>query len=262
MAEPMTQRDENRFWLQVMGDKARIMRKEMYSAETDLIRRAGEFIERFDTLLARATGSDDQSGVNSDAYSAVQDFRRFVLEIIRTQISLRSVISILPDYLDVYVNECEIYLSQLNAVINGQEFKVTALDVTVIWALNAYMGAIHLEDNISSVFVDYKKRAGNFADGFLYLYMRSQVLKGFMRTGLQTFPMLNDFYNDFAVFMTRYAEVVVDLIRMLEKRSFPGTLTLLDLDDLYRILCYIMAKLAEVSVVASPACDPAAPRRE
>ena len=158
MAVQISQRDENRFWLQVMGDKARIMQKETYPAETGSIKRAGEFIEKFDSLLARATGSDDQVEVNRDAYGVVQDFRRFVLETIRTQISQKSVIGILPDYLDVYVNECEIYLSQLYAVMNGMEFKVTALDVVVTWALNAYMGAIHLEDNISSVFVTTKTR--------------------------------------------------------------------------------------------------------
>lgn len=262
MAEAMSQQDENRFWLQVMGDKARIMQKEMYPAEKELVSRAEGFIKQFDSLLTRASQAKDQSEINGDSFSAVQDFRHFVLVTIRTQISERPVISILPDYLDVYVNECELYLSQLDSAIHGLAFKMTALDVAVVWTLNAYMGAIHLEDNISSVFVDYKTKAGKYADGFLYLYMRTQILKGFMRTGLESFPMLTQFYNDFASYMTTYAELVVDLIRMLEKHSFPGTLTLLDLDDLYRILCYIMEKLAEVSSIRPPACDPTAPRRE
>ena len=262
MAEPMSQRDENRFWLQIFGDKARIIHKELFPTETDLVARAVAFTTLFDTLLAEAAAGENQANVYGKTYPAMQDFRRFVLLIIRTQISEKSVIGILPDYLGVYVNESELYLSYLYVAMQGAPFAMNALDIALVWTLNAYLGAVHLEDNLGIAFVEYKTKARDFSQGFLVLYLRAQILQGFMRTGLRHFPMLDAFYNDLASHMTKYAEFVVDIILLTEKRTFVGTLSLLDLDDLYRILCYIMKKLSEVSSIHPPACDPTSPRRE
>ncbi|MEI6101124.1 MAG: hypothetical protein WCP73_04725 [Eubacteriales bacterium] len=154
------------------------------------------------------------------------------------------------------------YFTELDAVVKGKPFTINALDITLVWMLNIYLGAIRLEDNIGVTFLDYKTKANEFAHDFLVLYLRTQILYGFLRTGLPHFNMLDVFYNDVAAHITRYAEFVVDLIGLLEKRSFVGTLSLLDLDDYYRILCYIMKQLASVSIIRPPVCDPAAPRRE
>lgn len=262
MGEPMSQQEENRFWLQVFGDKARIVHKELFPTETDLVARADAFIPLFDNLLAEAAAGENQVDVNRKAYPIVQDFRHFLLVIIRTQISEKSAIGILPDYLGVYVNESELYLSYLYAAMQGAPFTMNALEVALVWTLNAYLGAVHLEDNLGTAFVDFKTKATDYSHGFLILYLRAQILDGFLRTGLKHFPMLDAFYNDLANHMTKYAEFVVDIIQLTEKRTFVGTLSLLDLDDLYRILCYVMKKLSEVSSIRPPACDPTAPRRE
>ncbi|MEI6101125.1 MAG: DUF2935 domain-containing protein [Eubacteriales bacterium] len=101
MAEINLQRDENRFWLQIMGDKARNVLKELYPTETALVDRANGFIKTFDELQAHAEEAEDQQTLNTSAWKAVQDFRRFVLEIMRSQISEKTVIGILPEYLGV-----------------------------------------------------------------------------------------------------------------------------------------------------------------
>lgn len=262
MADAKTQRDENRFWLQVMGDKARIVLKELHPLERDLISDANGFIKLFDKLLAQAVESENQKEVNTAAWTAVQDFRRFVLKMIRTQISEKNVVGILPEYLGVYVNECELCLDKLNAAIKGIRFTTNALDIALVWMLNGYLAAIHMVDNLGIGFLEHKTKANGFAQGFLELHLRAQIMSSFKRTGLDHFPMLDDFYNDIAAHMTRYAEFAVDLIGLLEKRSFVGTLSMLDLDDHYRISCYIMKQLASVSNIRPAVCDPAAPRRE
>jgi hypothetical protein len=256
---------ENQFWLQIFGDKARILANEIYTQETVETGQARSFITLFDDLLAqsRQTMPNDQlNQLDQLGYKTVQDFRKFVLHLIRIQISEKTIIGITPALLDVFVNETELYLNILNAYIKNTPYIVNAVNEIIIWMLNAYIGAIHLEENIGVTFIEYKRKAEIFANEFLNLYFRAFVLNGLRRSGLDSFPALDQFYDDVEITMTKYAEYVVDIMKLLESRRILGSLTLLDLDDLYRILCYIMTKISSVSKIKAPVCDPTSPRRE
>lgn len=257
-----TIQNENRFWLQVMGDKARIITNELYTDQTADIAEARSFIVRFDSLLAEARQREEQSELNPQAYQAVQDFRRFVLQLIRTQLQQTTIVGITPSSLSIIVNETEIYLDILYAAMHQTAFTGTAMDVIIVWMVNYVIGSIHLMDNIGATFVEYRDKAEGFSKKFATLYLRAYVMNGMRRTGLEEFAAMDALYNDVAATMTEYAEYVVDLTLMMKKRVVLGTLTMLYLDHYYRLICYFMHKLSSVSNIKPPACDPTAPRIE
>lgn len=257
--------NENRFWLQVFGDKARVIENEMYSQYTAELVQSRGFITLFDDLYGqymRVMTDDQLNQLNQKAVSAVQDFRKFILAVVRSQISEKTIIGVTPALLNVYVNETELYLNIMNAHIKNIPYAASAVSEIIIWMINAYIGATRLQENLGISFVEYKKKAGEFADSFLILYLRADVLNGLRRSGLDSFPALDQFYDDVESKITEYAQYVVELMELFEKKRLLGSLTLLDFDGLYRILCYIITKISMYSKIKPPVCDPASPRRE
>lgn len=253
---------ENRFWLQVMGDKARFILNALHGQMPAEEEQANKFIILFDDLLAQSRQEVDQSALNPKAFNATQDFRRFILQIVREQVSQKNIIEISPSYLNVYVNETELYLDVLSQVSKNSEYKIDALNEILRWSIDGYIGVIYIKEKIGVTFLEYKNKAQVFADSFLVFYMRAYVFNGLRRTGLMDYPSLQVFYKEIANMILKYAEFLVDIITLTEKKQYLGNLSMLDVDNMYRIVCYVMNELSTVIKINPPACDPASPRKE
>jgi hypothetical protein len=253
---------ENQFWLQVLGDYSRFMRNTIYVTAADEINRSIGFITQLDELLARSrlTFSDEQLKVfNQQAYQAVQDFRKFILSIIRKQITEKNIIVMTPAILNEYVNDTERYLDILDTYMKNNTILNPVSD-SITWLMKIYIGTMHLQDSIGISFIEYKRKAGALADIVLDLYLRAYVTIGLRRTNLRTYPALEQLMVDIQSQMTVYAEYLVDLIRLLKEKKLLGSITLLDLDNQYRQLCYYLTKLSMFSEIRPPVCDPTSPR--
>jgi hypothetical protein len=200
--------------------------------------------------------------LNRKAYQAVQDFRRYLLNIMRQQIGERTVINMTPEVQNVYVNEAEQYLDILGAFMQNSEHVYNAAAESIKWLLNLYTATVYLEQSIGVSFVDYKEEARKFAHNFLVLYLRSYEIHGLLRTGLKEMPVLDQLSDDIQKEITRFAEFIFNLIKLKEQKKFFGSVTLLYLDSTYRQLCYFMSRLSIVSSIKPPSCDPTAPRKE
>jgi hypothetical protein len=257
---------DNQFWLQIMGDHTRFILNALSPKEPDEAKQAERFIALLDGLLARSKEalSDSQlKQLNQDAYQAAQEFRKFVLHLIRRQISEKLILSLRPSFLNHIVNDSEQYLDRLSLYINDHVSLLGPAGVSLVWLLNTYINALTIEDGLDATAFDHnKQQAREFANTFLDLYFKAYVMNGLRRSGLNDFPALSSLNDDIEEQMIKFAEYIVDLITLMENRKVLGNITLLYLDNFYRQLCYYMTELSGVSKVKIPVCDPASPRRE
>jgi len=258
--------EDNRFWIQIMGDFARFIFNALSPAEVPEADIAKRFITQFDNMLnqSRQDLPDEQlKQLNLDASRVTQDFRKYILHLIRRQISEKIVFSLRPSFLNHMVNDTELYLNLLHQYKQNNVAVLNPAAVSIIWLTNVYVNALTAQGGLdTTVFNTNKKRAGELANEFLDLYFKAFVMNGLRRSGLDDFPALTSLNDDIAHKMIEYAEFLVDLINLMEQKKVLGNITLLYLDSMYRQLCYYITELSRVSTVKAPICDPASPRRE
>lgn len=257
---------DNQFWLQVMGDHARFILDALSYREAAEIESAKQMIPLLDGLLARAREiktEQQRKELNEQAYRAVQDFRRYVLLLIRRQLSEKIILSLRPSFLNHIVNDAEQHLDALGAYMRNKVPVFDAASISMVWLTNMYVNALTMSDGLdATAFNEHKAGAMLLAQSFLDLYFKAFVINGLRRSGLDDFPSLRGFTEDVLIKMQEFAEYIVDLTALMEKKKILGNLTILYLDNMYRQLCYYLTKLSMVSHIKPPVCDPAAPRKE
>ncbi|NLC18739.1 MAG: DUF2935 domain-containing protein, partial [Clostridiales bacterium] len=110
---------EHRFWLQIMGDHARIIFLSLAPTESEYIMTAQKFIISLDELLKQAQNPltpDDMLKLNQDALALIKLLREFKLELLRMSLSsdLKSHLS--PTHINDMVNELEEYYLVLKTI--------------------------------------------------------------------------------------------------------------------------------------------------
>ncbi len=254
---------QNQFWLQIMGDHARFILTPLSPIETEETDRVKSFIQLFDGLLAQArqTLTDEQKNkLNQDAYKTVQDFRKYILHLIKRQITGNIRMNLNPAPLNMMVNYAELYLNILHSFKEGSIPAMYITTISSIWLHNIYIQALMIQQELGIVFFRERKQAFDFANLFLDLYSKSIILDGLRRTGENDFPALVEFTLQINETMREYAEYLVDLLNLIRTKKYIGMLNNLDVDDMYRKICYYMIQLSNVSEIRPPVCDPTSPR--
>jgi Protein of unknown function (DUF2935). len=258
---------DNRFWLEVMGDYARLIITGLPETQADFLNRAQQFKTLFDNLLERAMGTftiEQLKLFNQEAYQATQNIRTFILEIIKRIITQESdiIANLYPEILNHMINDTELYLTNLAAYLGDISARVNSTQVSLDWLFNIYTTCKYIGDNLSIAFFRERSKAEIFQNQFLNLYLKAFLLNGFRRTGLSEFPSLIQANDEIQEIMMGYATFIVDLIRLKTQKKIIGPLSTLFLDNTYRQLCYYMTQLSEASTIKPPLCDPSSPRRE
>lgn len=256
---------DSRFWLQLLGDHARLVFRSLSPDETQEASEAQGFIARLDGLLEEARKSGGKEALKSlsgRAEKAAQDFRKYILHLLKRQITGDLSIDLNPATLSMIVNSAEIYLDILRAYLAGRQPSFNALILYSFWLQNIYIDSLNIQNDIGILYFEERQKAGEFADLFLKLYNTASIIDGLHRTGLNDFPAQDKFNDQVQGTMIAYAEYLVDLINLIAGHQYIGGLSLLFVDSTYRQLCYFMTKLSEVSTVKAPVCDPSSPRME
>jgi hypothetical protein len=82
--------DENQFWLQIMGDNARLLLTALNPDEVKIAKQLHGFIDQFDNLLTQAEKNmppEQMAKFNQEAYSATQNIREYFLYILKMQVA-------------------------------------------------------------------------------------------------------------------------------------------------------------------------------
>jgi len=256
---------EHRFWLQVLGDHARFILNALSPKETMTIQKANYFINVFDQLLLEVNKPLTEEQLNvltQQAYHYAQEIRLFKLEIIKRQLTKDIVIELPPTFINHMVNEVEEYLLVLCFLLAKQIPTTNPVYQHLVWLLDAGGHAAAIDAALDDVEKKLKEKSREFNTTFEQFYIKAVEMAGFMRSGLTQFPALSRFNLDVACVIEIFKDFIRELECLEKENKVLGTLTPLLLDHMAREECYYLIKLAQVSEVKMPSCDPTKPRSD
>ena len=257
--------EENRFWLQIIGDSAMILlyRLPHGTTETQLAQEAKGFADRFDGLIARSRQNltpDQMKLLNQDAFQTTQEIRVFFLRVLANLITLKSFIFLKPAYLNNMVSYTDEYLYLLSTFLNNKQPIFTPIVQDIFWLPIFYTNARFIADNIGTFEEGIRQKALSFMNSFTYFFEYAVAMQGVLRTGVEDFPIQRQYRTTIREEMHSFAIFLVDLLKLIRQNMLPGTITPLELDSIYRILCYYTTQLSIIDDIEKPTCDPARPR--
>ncbi len=249
---------DNLFWLQSMADDARFILFALSHMETIEIEQTQLFINLFDSLFDRAgekQSEDLLQKINRDAYNSVQDFRKFILRVLQRQIESPIIIYLHPAALNNMVNETEEFLRILAAYMQGTVPDTGPVDLCLFWTLNLYWHAENIAPSIEITYKDVRDQSAEYAESLNRLFMRSLLVSGLKRTGLQEFPAAQQLCDDTEELMTLFSEFINELKTLVRQKKILGILAPLYIDHIGRDICYFLTKLSQISSVTPPKCE-------
>lgn len=255
---------EHRFWLQIMGDHARFILQALAPAETENIEKAQYFRDVFDRQLKEARSSLSDAALehlNRSAYRSIEEFRAFKLHLIRGHLTGKIRIGLSPSFINHMVNELEEYWRVLKTLMSGRPApQFHPVHHHLLWLQDGFGHAASIAAETDFAEKRLIERSRAFEKTFIDFYLKAVEMAGFLRTNLQQFPALSRFNRQVELEMLAFQKFLKELEEMELSAEMLGTLTPLMADHMYREECYYLTKLAEVSAVPRPDCDPAAPR--
>ncbi|MCF6410303.1 DUF2935 domain-containing protein [Pseudalkalibacillus salsuginis] len=253
---------EHRFWLQILGDHARFIHDSLASDQTKEISRANYFIKTFDQLLGRVK-SADMIELSEQAEEEVKKLRQFKLDLIKRHLVGKIKISLGPTFLNHMVNELDEYLRILPYLKKGEvPPTLHELHHHLVWLLDAAGHAGAISDNMDQIEKKIREKSDTFTKDFEAFYLKAVEMAGFLRTKLSTFPALEKFNNDISLEIKLFMNFLKEIEEMELSKEALGTFAPLMADHMMREECYYLTKLAEVTQLSQPDCDPTKPRLE
>lgn len=255
---------EHRFWLQIMGDHARFILDGLAPHEVDEISLAQHYADLFDELLDIARGDLNTTPwqrLSEQAAAAVGDLRQFKLHLLRRKLTGQIGLSLSASLLDHMLNEVDEYERLLARLTAGTvPPPAHALHYHLVWLSDQAGHADAINSRLDPTEAALVQRSEDFARKFSEFYLKAVTLAGFLRTQLEQFPALSRF-NEQAELETHVFEGFLQEVLELElDDALLSIIAPLLADHMLREACYYIFKLAEVSDVPPPSCDPTRPR--
>jgi hypothetical protein len=257
---------EHRFWLQIMGDHARLIRTALSPVELQDVATATGFIERFDGLLseARAAGAEAKLPMlNREAAAATQELKEFKLSLLERLLLGKVELLFTPTFLNHMVNELEEYEKILAALLAGRPVPLFhPLHYDLVWLQDAVGHAASITGDLDLTEKPWIKKSQAFQEGFEALFLKAVEMAGYMRTELREFPAFRKFHRDIDLEMKVFMRFLQELEELQVSAELLDRISPLIPDHMFREECYYLMKLAETGLVMPPVCDPARPRTE
>ena len=258
---------EHQFWLQILGDHARFITTSLApTVERPVIEQAQYFIVIFDQLLqeARQVNSEVEISVlTQQAFEQAQAIRQFKLELLKAHVTTGLQSSLSPTFFNHMVNEVEEYLQVLGFLLSNQQPPLlNPLHYHLLWLKDAEGHAAALASRFDAVERDWIDRSESYRITFNNYYNKSVELTGYQRTGLCEFPALARFNITVTTKMTDFQNLLRLIEEQVRSKEILSVLTPLTPDHMDREECYYLTKLAQVSRLKPPNCDPTRPRVE
>jgi hypothetical protein len=257
---------EHRFWLQVLGDHSRFIFNTLSPKEAEYVRMAQYFIDAFDELLEQAREDLTAKALvdlTSLAKELAEDIRTFKLHIIGAHLQGKVAIELPPTFLNHMVNEVEEYIRILCHLTDGEiPPLIHPVHHHLIWLLDAAGHASSLSSSLDPVEKQLASMSEGFTKHFEQFYIKAVEISGYLRTQLDQFPALSRFNNQVELEILLFKEFLRELEELEMTDQVLGTLNPLLLDHMAREECYYLSKLAQVSEVKYPDCNPTKPRNE
>ncbi len=257
---------EHRFWLQILGDHARFIFNSLSPVEKATINEAHRFIGLFDMLLAKARETCSYAQLREltgSAFESARELRCFKLELLRRHLCGEIHTALPPTFFNHMTNELEEYLRILDCLLAKEAPPlVHPIHHHLLWVSDAVLHAETLAGGVDPAENKLREKSERFVADFKELYLKAVEIKGYLRTGEEEFPALTRYNFQVEKKILAFDRLLCELLELVGGKMALGTLMPLTPDHMLREECYFLTKLAQVSEIKPPECDPARPRVE
>jgi hypothetical protein len=253
-------RFEHRFWLQILGDHSRFILEALAPSEHENIKKAAEFVQRFDDLLSRVD-AEDMLKMTEIAEEQTLKLREFKLALLERHLSGKIKVHLPPTFFNHMVNELDEYVRLITYFKSNQIPPVFhELHYHLVWLLDAAGHASAISSNLDQIEKPLIEKSEKFMKKFEHFYFKAVELAGYLRTKLSNFPALEKMNEDVSIEMKLFQSFLNEIKELrLSKRAL-GTFSPLIADHMFREECYFLTKFLESANLEKPDCDPAKPR--
>lgn len=256
---------EHRFWLQILGDHSRFILNSLSPIEKKEIERASNFMGIFDDLLDMAhkpISGAQLAELTREAYTRAQEIRLFKLHLLKRHLNDKISTSMPPTFFNHMLNELDEYIRVLCSLLAGRLPDIHPVHYHLLWLLDGSGHAESIDANLDEVEHDIKEKSREYGKVFMDLYHKAVEMSGYLRTGDNHFPSLSRLNAQAEQRMQLFMDFLNDIKEKVLQKEVLGALMPIIPDHMFREECYYLSKLANVSEVKMPDCDPGKPRIE
>lgn len=248
----------NRFWLNILAADTLLIYNALSPGEVEVAKRAKEYADRLEALAIQAAQDSDiqDTSLNSDAHRAAQDVRKFFIYILDRKTSEDFHLDLKSTAINAFAGETEKYIDALSAFMKNQKPQYDPVEEEVFWLLRFTNHSKYIADNIGNFQRRYREKASELADTLNEFWAFSIELQGIVsRVGQKYSRLADEHHSAVANVLQELYEFTTTIYRLQEDTRIPGTLSLLYLDRIRRMVCFYLIQWAR-SINATPLdCD-------
>lgn len=254
----LTNQEENRFWLQILSDKASIISYRLAPEQQEEITQSKQFSARFYELALkdRQDLTEDQiNQLNLDALHITQEFKPFVFEIMRKQLFEKFYIGLLPPETNGIINMTNMYSYILNQFIQKKRPSFQPTYFLAFWLPAIIPQAMDIDNNMGIYFNEVKEKARYYFNAFLNDEVQIRQGIAILQNGMPDYPINIEVTSKTYDRLSSYATFIVDTMVLVEQKKLPTSLSSVFFDHFYRIVCYVTTELSFMLGKEKPVCD-------
>jgi len=220
----LTNQEENRFWLQILGDKASIIAYRLAPEQSDEINQSKQYSARFYELAQKFFQDITEEQANklyNDALKVTQEFKPFVFEILRKQLFEKFYIGLLPPELNNIINMTIMYKYILDESRQNKKLTFHPSYFLSFWLPVIIPQAKAIEDNMGIYFNDVKENARYFFNTFLNDEVKVRQGISILQNGMPDYPINIQVTSQIFDRLSSYATFLVDTMVMVEQKKLP-----------------------------------------
>ena len=251
----------HRYWLQIIGDHARMAEARLAPSEVVNIKDAQMLRRVADDLLARARAGSLTVGETNELVNMSITFKKTLIAgILENKIS----INMTATFANHMLNEEERYVAIIVQQQNGRPnpfFHI--LDDHKLWLKDAEGHADALKTELDPVEMKYRKELKKNKEEFAGLSAKTEEFIGYLRSGVADFPALSRLSSD-AELQTRLFVTLLKELQSLKESGHIVTMSdPLEYDHMLREEAYYLESIYHKYAMPSTGVyDPVGPRVE
>jgi len=257
---------EHQFWLQIMGDHARFIFFSLYPKETMHLQRSQDFIISFDKILEHIINTSDSNEldiITGQIYQLILQFREYKLFLLSLMLNSNVKIHLPPSIVNDMVNELDEYITILHLIQSKKQILFHPIHYHLIWLTDAIGHAATISASLDLAEKELIHELDLYEIQFSNLLLKASNMKGYLRTGLENFPSLNQLNRQAETLVSSFKYLLEDLRDLRMDGQILGNLSPLMADHMAREECYYLLNLSQTAGLKKRSdCDPTRPRIE
>lgn len=253
---------QHRFWLQILGDHARMIESKLAITEMAFLEQARNLKVMLDREVASVMeGKTDTARINVTIAESMAFKGRILARYLEGKIAL----SMAPTFINHMLNEEEMYLTIVKHFEAGKPVDIHVLHQHKLWLKDAEGHADALKCELDAIEGVKRKKLMKLCKKFKMLSEKAHEFVGYMRSGVRDFPALGRLADDSSKAILLFAKCIKELKEMKDTDQVMSISSTLEYDHMLREEAYYLEGLAYTyrrGDIGTINVDPVAERKE